>query len=94
MLFVVFFFSHASEIIFKLDFLLLFSQIRHYTMTMNCNFLVPHFICFIICQAFADLIIKVLDENDSPPVFKENSYEAAIAENSLAGKTVVPVSSK
>jgi len=48
---------------------------------------------FIICQAFADLVIKVLDENDSPPKFKENSYEAAIAENSMAGEIVVPVSS-
>lgn len=45
-------------------------------------------------QAFADLTIQVLDENDNPPVFKENSYEAAIAENSAAGMTVVPVSGK
>lgn len=62
---------------------------------MSCYFLISHLIiCFIICQAFADLVIKVLDENDSPPKFKENSYEAAIAENSMAGEIVVPVSSK
>ena len=36
--------------------------------------------------------MKVFDENDNPPLFKENSYEAEIAENSLAGTTVVPVS--
>ena len=36
----------------------------------------------------------MLDENDSPPQFKESSYEAAIAENSIAGNTVVPVSRK
>ncbi|KAJ7358979.1 hypothetical protein OS493_019884 [Desmophyllum pertusum] len=41
-------------------------------------------------KAFADLTIKVLDENDNPPLFKEISYEAAIAENSIAGQTVVP----
>ena len=58
------------------------------------TFVISHFICFIIFQAFADLVIKVLDENDSPPQFKESSYEAAIAENSIAGKTVVPVSRK
>ena len=48
----------------------------------------------LYCQAFADLTIQVLDENDNPPAFKENSYEAAIAENSMAGKTVLPVSGK
>lgn len=58
----------------------------------NCHFVASHFICLIIFQAFADLVIKVLDENDSPPQFKETSYEATIAENSMAGKTVVPVS--
>lgn len=41
-------------------------------------------------KAFADLVITVLDENDSPPLFKESSYEASIEENSEAGKTVVP----
>lgn len=48
----------------------------------------------LYCQAFADLKIQVLDENDNSPMFKENSYEAAIAENSAAGMTVVPVSGK
>ena len=61
---------------------------------MSCPCVVSHCVSFITCQAFADLVIKVLDENDSPPQFKENSYEAAIAENSMAGKIVVPVSSK
>ena len=61
---------------------------------LSSPLVVSHFICFTICQAFADLVIKVLDENDSPPQFKESSYEAAIAENSMAGKTVVPVSNK
>lgn len=62
---------------------------------MSCSFLISRLIIFfVICQAFADLVIKVLDENDNPPKFKENSYEAAIAENSMAGETVVPVSSK
>lgn len=48
----------------------------------------------LCCKAFADIIIQVLDENDNPPVFKENSYEAAVAENSIAGTNVVPVSRK
>lgn len=49
---------------------------------------------FLSWQAFADLVITVLDENDSPPLFKKSSYEASIEENSEAGKTVVPVSTK
>ena len=46
----------------------------------------------LLSQAFADLVIKVLDENDNPPLFQERSYEAEIAENSIAGTTVLPVS--
>lgn len=37
-------------------------------------------------------MISVLDENDNPPKFQRNSYEAEIAENSPAYTTVVPVS--
>ena len=65
-----------------------------YRLSLTLSLISHLIICFIICQAFADLVIKVLDENDSPPKFKENSYDAAIAENSMAGETVEPVSSK
>ncbi|XP_015749275.1 PREDICTED: protocadherin Fat 4-like, partial [Acropora digitifera] len=41
-------------------------------------------------KAFAELVISVLDENDNPPKFQRNSYEAEIAENSPAYTTVKP----